>query len=278
MSRRREPAETPEEDARLGDSEGKPVSAASSKGGPPEGGPNPVSAAARLQPRARPSGPERGPRPTARTARRSTTPDRAQQEAWVLRLRQGDGEALREVVLAFAERLTAVVAGVLRDRDAVEDVVQESFAKAFYRIGSFKGGSSLYTWLYRIAVNGAKDYIKSRKRRPASSFDELPGRASLPAQAPPMLEGLERRELRRKVREAIDRLPYRFRSVLALREIEGMTYNDIAEVLGLSLGTVESRLFRARKRLRATLAREHRARESSSGSKGEGAEGEELTP
>ena len=138
----------------------------------------------------------------------------------------------------------------------MEDVVQESFAKAFYRIGSFKGGSSLYTWLYRIAVNGAKDYIKSRKRRPASSFDELPGRASLPAAAPPALEGLERRELRQRVRAAIAELPHRFRSVLALREIEGMTYNDIAEVLGLSLGTVESRLFRARKRLRAVLLRE----------------------
>ena len=259
MNRDPRAADSHGEDAHLGDSEGKAVAGPSSKEGPDAGAPEPVTAAARIQPHAR------GPRPTARTARRprAGTPDRAQQEAWVLRLRQGDGEALREVVLAFAERLTAVVSGILRDRDAVEDVVQESFAKAFYRIGSFKGGSSLYTWLYRIAVNGAKDYIKSRKRRPASSFDDLPGRASIPEQAPPMLEGLERRELRRRVRAAIDRLPYRFRSVLALREIEGMTYNDIAEVLGLSLGTVESRLFRARKRLRALLAREQRSGEGS---------------
>ena len=132
--------------------------------------------------------------------------------------------------------------------------MQETFAKAFYRIHSFKGGSSLYTWLYRVAVNGAKDYIKSRKRRPASSFDELPGRASMPAPEKPMVEGIERRELRLRVRAAIDRLPHRFRSVLALREIEGMAYNEIAEVLGLSLGTVESRLFRARRRLRELLA------------------------
>ena len=227
---------------------GRPVS---SKGGPREESRPLVNVPARPL-RAAANNPA-GPR-AVRTPRR-TTPDRAQQEAWVLRLRQGDGEALREIVVAFSERLTAVVAGVLRDRDAVDDVVQESFAKAFYRIGSFQGSSSLYTWLYRIAVNGAKDYIKSRKRRPACSFDDLPGRASLPSQAPPVLEGLERRELRARVRTAIDTLPYRFRSVLALREIEGMTYNEIADVLGLSLGTVESRLFRARKRLRALMTR-----------------------
>jgi len=178
------------------------------------------------------------------------------QDLWVARLREGDPEALREVVGAFGERLTAVVSGILRDRDAVEDVVQETFTKAFYRIGSFKGGSSLYTWLYRVAVNAAKDYIKTRKRRPASSFDDLPGRASLPAGTPPMVEGLERRELRIAVRAAIARLPRRFRNVLALREIEGMAYNEIAEVLGLSLGTVESRLFRARRRLRSLLVEE----------------------
>ena len=149
-----------------------------------------------------------------------------------------------------------MVAGVLRDRDAVEDVVQETFTKAFYRIHSFKGGSSLYTWLYRVAVNAAKDYIKSRKRRPAASFDEVTGRTALPAPERPSVEGLERRELRLQVRAAVDRLPERFRTVLALREIEGMPYNEIAEVLGLSLGTVESRLFRARKRLRVLLVRE----------------------
>ncbi|MDF1700030.1 MAG: sigma-70 family RNA polymerase sigma factor [Planctomycetota bacterium] len=196
----------------------------------------------------------RGRRPAARS------PDRAIQDVWVERLRAGDAEALREVVHAFGERLTAVVSGVLRDRDAVEDVVQETFTKAFYRIHGFKGGSSLYTWLYRVAVNAAKDYIKSRKRRPASSFDDLPGRASMPAQERPMVEGLERREMRLKVRASIDQLPHRFRTVLALREIEGMAYNEIAEVLGLSLGTVESRLFRARHRLRALLTAE-RAKE-----------------
>ncbi len=243
--------------------EGKARIPGSSKEGPPDEAqetPVPASAAAQGSPRPlRAVGSGTRATPSRSPAQRSPgqrSPDRALQDLWVDRLRAGDAEALREVVQAFGERLTAVVSGVLRDRDAVEDVVQETFTKAFYRIHSFKGTSSLYTWLYRVAVNAAKDYIKSRKRRPASSFDDLASRASLPAQELPSVEGLERRELRLMVRAAIDRLPHRFRTVLALREIEGMAYNEIAEVLGLSLGTVESRLFRARKRLKVLLDRD----------------------
>lgn len=234
---------------------GKAAGPGSSKEGPDDRDPEsdvPSSAArAQYQPHGlRPVRAKDGPPAVNRR------PDRALQDSWVARLREGDTEALREVIHAFGERLTAVVAGVLRDRDAVEDVVQETFTKAFYRIQAFHGGSSLYTWLYRVAVNAAKDHIKSRMRRPASSFDELPGRTALPARAGPLVEGLERRELRLRVRAAIAQLPRRFRVVLALRELEGLSYTDIAEVLGMSLGTVESRLFRARRRLRDLLTRE----------------------
>ena len=235
---------------------GKPAEPGASKGHPGQGVPSPVrsSAAHSLRGASRLDAPADPVGPSSVAGRASTQrPDRATQDAWVERLRERDREALREIVAAFGERLTAVVAGVLRDRDAVDDVVQETFAKAWYRIHAFKGSSSLYTWLYRVAVNGAKDYIKSRRRRPAGSFDELPGRASLPDQRMPQMEGIERRELRLRVRAAIARLPAPFREVLALREIEGMSYNDIAEALALSLGTVESRLFRARQRLRELL-------------------------
>jgi RNA polymerase sigma-70 factor (ECF subfamily) len=185
------------------------------------------------------------------------TPDRALQDLWVARLQEGCTDTLREVVEAFGERIRAVVSGILRDKDAVEDVVQETFTKAFYRIGGFKGGSSLYTWLYRIAVNASKDYIKSRARRPASSLEDLPApAATIAAPRAVPLEGIERRELRERVRAAIDSLPTKFRTVLALRELDGMPYHQIAEVLGLSLGTVESRLFRARRRLRSLLAKD----------------------
>lgn len=204
-------------------------------------------------------------RPTTRR-RRGQGPDRAVQDLWVTRLKARDADTLREVVDAFGERVTAVVSGILRDQDAVKDVVQETFSKVWYRIDSFKGGSSLYTWIYRIAVNGTKDYIKSRKRRPASSLEDLRTTvAVMPSGQTPMLEGLERRELRLRVRRAIDRLPMKFRAVLSLREIDGMAYHDIAETLGLSLGTVESRLFRARKKLRVLLEQDLAAERAPAG-------------
>lgn len=173
------------------------------------------------------------------------------------RLREGCTDTLREVVENFTERLTAVVSGILRDQDAVQDVVQQTFIKAYYRIGSFKGNSSLYTWLYRVAVNATKDYIKSRKRRPAASLEDLATPAALmPSKSRPIMEGIERRELRVRIHAAIAQLPVKFRTVLALREIEGMAYHEIASVMNLSLGTVESRLFRARRRLRTLLSRD----------------------
>jgi RNA polymerase sigma-70 factor (ECF subfamily) len=184
---------------------------------------------------------------------RPLAPDRATQDAWTARLRRRDVEALNEVVAAFGERLTAVVAGILQDKDAVEEVVQDTFAKAWFRIGAFHGGSSLYTWLYRVAVNGAKDHIKARRRRPSSSLDALEGRTEIPADALLPVEEIERRELRLAVRDAIAALPARFRAVLAMREIDGLSYNEIATATGLTLGTVESRIFRARRRLEALL-------------------------
>lgn len=184
-------------------------------------------------------------------------PDRAQQDRWVARLRDGDAGALREVMAAFSERITSVVTGMLRDRDAVDDVVQETFVKAFYRIRSFHGDAGLYTWLYRVAVNAAKDHVKSRGRRPASAIEDLPSGADGLASASdgPSIERLEDREVRLAVRAAIQTLPPKFRAVLVLRELEGLRYEEIAQILGISLGTVESRLFRARRRLKARLAR-----------------------
>lgn len=182
-------------------------------------------------------------------------PDRPQMDRWVARMRDGDEGALREVVAAFSERLTAVVAGLLHDRDAVDDVVQETFVKAWFRLRSFQGDAGLYTWLYRIAVNAAKDRAKATRRRPAGSLEDLPtGPASLPSDEGPSLEPLADRELRLAVRRAVHALPPKFRAVLVLRELEGLRYEEIAEILDLSLGTVESRLFRARRRLKALLA------------------------
>jgi RNA polymerase sigma-70 factor (ECF subfamily) len=197
-----------------------------------------------------------GPPEVVAKSGRAASPDRARQDAWVERLRARDEGALREVIEAFSERITAVVAGYVADRDAVEDVVHEAFVKAWYRIGSFKGDSGLYTWLYRVAINAAKDHGKRRRRRPALALEDIgPTGQALPSPGEPGLETLERREARRRVRVAIASLPPKFRAVIVLREIEGLRYEEIASILDISQGTVESRLFRARRRLRERLVR-----------------------
>jgi RNA polymerase sigma-70 factor (ECF subfamily) len=152
----------------------------------------------------------------------------------------------------YQDRVFALIHGIVRDAHEVEDVAQEVFLKVFTRIAAFDERSQFYTWLYRVAVNAAKDHVKKRVRRPAVPLDEadaLPGAG----------EGPEARaasnETARLVRAAIDTLPVRYREVLALRELEGLPYDEIAAVLGISIGTVESRLHRARARLRRRLER-----------------------
>jgi len=175
----------------------------------------------------------------------------------VRRIREGDAEALRLVVERYQDRIFALIHGIVRDAHEVEDVAQEVFLKVFTRIEAFDGRSQFYTWLYRVAVNAAKDHVKKRVRRPAVALEEadaLPGGAEGPdARA-------ARNETARLVREAIDELPVRYREVLALRELEGLSYDEVAQVLGISIGTVESRLHRARSRLKRKL---ENAREAS---------------
>jgi RNA polymerase sigma-70 factor, ECF subfamily len=177
--------------------------------------------------------------------------DRPAQDVLAARLRAHDPEALRELIAAYGGRITSVVSNFVHDRDAVDDVVQETFVKAFYRIRSFQGDSGLYTWLYRVAVNAAKDHLKRVRRRPMSELDEEV--RPVVAHGAPAVERLEDRERRLRVRAAMEALPPKFRAVIVLREVEGLRYDEIAEVLRLSVGTVESRLFRARRRLHDRL-------------------------
>lgn len=179
----------------------------------------------------------------------------------VRRIRAGDAEALREIVERYEERIFALVFGIVRDAHEVEDVAQEVFLKVYTRIQAFDERSQFYTWLYRVAVNAAKDHVKKRVRRPAVALDEadaLPGAGEGPE------SGAARSETSRLVREAVDALPARYREVIALRELEGLSYDEIASVLGISIGTVESRLHRARARLKQRLEKHvRRTREAS---------------
>ncbi|MHC4931042.1 MAG: RNA polymerase sigma factor [Planctomycetota bacterium] len=168
----------------------------------------------------------------------------------VRRMRAQDPEALRLVVERYQKRVFSLIYGIVRDRHEVEDVAQEVFLKVFTRIGAFDERSKFYTWLYRVAANAAKDHVKKRSRRPAVALDEEVGTPDL---EPGPGERAASAEVRLRVREAIASLPPRYREVLALRELEGLSYNEIASVLKISIGTVESRLHRARARLKRRL-------------------------
>jgi RNA polymerase sigma-70 factor (ECF subfamily) len=168
----------------------------------------------------------------------------------VARLRDGDPDALRLVVEQYQQRIFALIYGIVRDRHEVEDVAQEVFLKVFTRIHAFDGRSRFYTWLYRVAANAAKDHVKHRSRRPSVPLSE---EAPIPDGEPGPRAHAASLERRRAVRDAIAALPARYREVLTLRELEGFSYAEIAEVLDVSIGTVESRIHRARARLRQRL-------------------------
>jgi RNA polymerase sigma-70 factor (ECF subfamily) len=182
--------------------------------------------------------------------------NRADDRLLVQRIRDGDPDALRVVVERYQERIFALIFGIVRDAHEVEDVAQEVFLKVYTRIRAFDERSQFFTWLYRVAVNAAKDHVKKRIRRPAVALDEAD---SLAGGGEDPESHAARGETSRLVREAIDALPLRYREVLALRELEGLSYDEIASVLGISIGTVESRLHRARSRLKRKLERTREA-------------------
>ncbi len=176
-------------------------------------------------------------------------------QALLERLRAGEESAFREFVDAYRNRVLSVVTRVVGSAADAEDLAQDTFLKAFRAIGRFQGQSALFTWLYRIAVNTARDHLDARRRRPAVSLDAIHEDRTFDPEhgGPSPLEELEIEDLRAVVRATMEQLPEPFRSTLKLRELEGHSYEDVAGILGVSIGTVESRIFRARTKLRALL-------------------------
>ena len=168
----------------------------------------------------------------------------------VQRAQRGDLRAFDLLVLKYQGRIGALVSRYVKDPGEVEDVTQEAFIKAYRALDKFRGDSAFYTWLYRIASNAAKNHLVARGRRPgadttiedAETFEQsaLISESSTP-EAVAMSE-----ELAQVVAEAMDALPEELRAALTLREFEGLSYDDIAVVLECPVGTVRSRIFRAR--------------------------------
>jgi len=183
----------------------------------------------------------------------------------IRRVRAGDADAFGALVEKYAGRIQRLVRGFIRNEQDAQDVVQDSFVKAFARLDRFDGRSAFFTWLYRIAANTSMDHNKKYRRRPPAlsieaSREDEEGRPGItpPARGPSPLQGAMTKELRLKIDEAMAALPDIYREVVVLREMEGLSYDDMARALGVSRGTIESRLFRARERLRARLAPEMR--------------------
>ena len=175
----------------------------------------------------------------------------------------GDKEAFRELVERYQRRVLAVVMGMLHDREAALEVTQETFIKAFRSIGRFKGDASFYTWIYRIAVNLAIDHQRREWRRPLADSTRNTGNDGQtedildrigdedPRGDP--FEATKDSELRQRVLAAIDELTPDHKAVILLRELEGLSYEEISRVMQCSKGTVMSRLHYARKKLQARL-------------------------
>ena len=180
----------------------------------------------------------------------------------VRRVQHGDKGAFDVLVLKYQHKLVKLVTRYVRNPAEAEDIAQEAFIKAYRALPQFRGDSAFYTWLYRIAINTAKNAVVSRDRSPveydldrSSSIDEsydMQGRLK-DSETP---EGLVLTdEIRRTVNAAIEQLPEDLRTAIVLRELEGLSYEQIASSMGCPVGTVRSRIFRAREAI------DHRLRE-----------------
>lgn len=176
---------------------------------------------------------------------------------------EGNQLSFQLLVERYQDRIFGLVRHYTRNAVELEDIVQDTFIKAFHRLETFQHQSSFSTWLYRIAVNTSLDFLKRRGRNPVQSVEDPEIAAGEEPRdfgtrrAPAPDAGLEQEEITRVTHEALGELPEIFRTVLVLREFEEMAYQDIADMLGISIGTVESRLFRARARFKEALLRLH---------------------
>jgi RNA polymerase sigma-70 factor, ECF subfamily len=181
----------------------------------------------------------------------------------VRRAQSGDRAAFKLLFERYHRRVYAVALGVLKSPSDAHDVVQEAFVKVYKHLPDFQGASSFYTWLYRIAMNLSIDQLRRKKTARQVDYDDAVGRDSQaddPAQLAPTIDGSDpsrtqsRKELAGKIQAALSTLPEYHRQVILLREVEGLSYEEIAKIMKVPKGTIMSRLFHARRKMQSALA------------------------
>lgn len=176
----------------------------------------------------------------------------------VRRVQRGDSAAFDMLVRKYQHRVVALIGRYVSDWSECQDVAQDTFIRAYRAIGNFRGDSQFYTWLHRIAVNTAKNHLVAHNRRPptddidATEAEQFDGGTRLRDTDTPEREAM-REELERTVMKAVDALPEELRMAISLREVEGLSYDEIAAKMDCPIGTVRSRIFRAREAIDAEL-------------------------
>jgi RNA polymerase sigma factor (sigma-70 family) len=181
------------------------------------------------------------------------------EQALIASARKGDVRAFNQLVMFYQSMVYNVAYRILSDPDAASDATQDAFLRAFKAMGKFRGGS-FKAWLLRIVTNACYDQLRVKQRRPTSSLDDLPVESDHspylhdPAEKPD--EYVERQELSRTIQAGISTLPVEQRVVVVLSDVQGLSYQEIAQATGLSLGTVKSRLSRGRAKMRDYLVQQ----------------------
>jgi len=198
-----------------------------------------------------PAAPARAPEPE---------PVQVEEMALVKRARRGDLAAYDELVRRYQERIYATVYHMTANHEDANDLAQEAFIKGFQALRSFKGGSSFYTWVYRIAVNKTINFLKQRRNRTQMSLDDLdfnaehdPDLVALISDKTPRRE-VNLAELQEKLNIAMQKLSEPHRLVVTLHDVQGLSHEEIAKIMDCNIGTVRSRLFYARQQLQAYLS------------------------
>jgi RNA polymerase sigma-70 factor (ECF subfamily) len=178
----------------------------------------------------------------------------------VNKARHGDLESYDELVKRYQERIYATIYHMTSNHEDANDLAQEAFIKAFHALKSFKGGSSFYTWVYRIAVNKTINFLKQRKNKAQMSLDDLdfnaehdPDLVALISDKTPRRE-VNLAELQEKLNGAMQKLSEPHRLVVTLHDVQGLSHEEIAKIMNCNIGTVRSRLFYARQQLQAYLS------------------------